>query len=203
MARLNAVELFAMNNPARRLLQRHVEMRAFSAMLDDAGIELDGARVLDAGCGSGYSTRLISERFRPREVVAFDLMPEQIERARKRHAGLARFSVGDLTRISHPDASFDAAFVFGVLHHVPEWKAALAELARVLRPGGVLLVEEIHGRFVDFEDRFLFTEHPKSARFDWLTFRQVLDTVGFSVLRERPLASEVFRSFLCRKRAAP
>jgi len=201
MARLNAVELLAMNNPARRLLQRHVEMRAFSSMLQDAGIDLAGARVLDAGCGSGYSTRLITERLRPREVVAFDLMPEQIERARKRHGALAQFSVGDLTRISHPDASFDAAFVFGVLHHVPDWQAALAELARVLRPEGVLLVEEIHGRFVDFEDRFLFTEHPRSARFDWPQFRQALDIAGFLVAHERALASEVFRSFLCRKRA--
>jgi hypothetical protein len=49
VTRLNAVELLAMNNPARRLLQRHVELRAFERMLAAAGVELDGKRLVDLG----------------------------------------------------------------------------------------------------------------------------------------------------------
>lgn len=201
MTRLNAVELLAMNNPARRLLQRHVELPAFERMLRAAGVELEGKRILDAGCGSGYSTRLIAERFRPSRLVAFDLMPEQIERACARQGELAEFSLGDVTAIAHPDESFDAAFVFGVLHHVPGWKRALSELSRVLAPGGVLLIEEIHESFVDFEDRFLFTSHPREARFDWPTFRIALAQAGFEIEGERALAGAAARSFFCRKPA--
>jgi ubiquinone/menaquinone biosynthesis C-methylase UbiE len=201
MARLNAVEFLAMNNPARRFLQRHVEMRTFARMLDASGIELSGRRILDAGCGSGYSTKLIAERFDPSRLVAFDLMPEQIERARYRFGKLAEFSTGDITAIDAPDRSFDAAFVFGVLHHVPAWRQALAELFRVLAPGGALLCEELHAKFVEFEDRFLFTSHPPQARFDWETFRAALADTGLSVIDERALAGAAARSFLCRKTA--
>jgi ubiquinone/menaquinone biosynthesis C-methylase UbiE len=163
-------------------------------------VELDGKRVLDAGCGSGYSTRLIAERFRPSRLAAFDLMPEQIERARERHGRLAEFSLGDVTAIAHPDESFDAAFVFGVLHHVPGWRQALSELSRVLVAGGVLLIEELHESFVDFEDRFLFTSHPLEARFDWPSFRGALAHAGFDIENERALAGSIARSFLCTKR---
>jgi ubiquinone/menaquinone biosynthesis C-methylase UbiE len=174
-------------------------MKTFVRMLDAAGIDLRGRRILDAGCGSGYSTRLLAERFQPLVLAAFDLMPEQIERANQRHGALAEFSLGDITAIAHADASFDAAFVFGVLHHVPEWRKALAELARVLTPRGVLLLEEIHESFVDFEDRFLFTSHPAEARFDWPVFRAAISAAGLTIEDERALVGAAARSFLCRK----
>jgi ubiquinone/menaquinone biosynthesis C-methylase UbiE len=199
MARLNAVELLAMNNPARRLLQRHFEMRAFERLIAAARVDLRHKQILDAGCGSGYSTRLLSERWQPARLAAFDLMPEQIGRARRDHGKLADFSLGDITEIAHPDESFDAAFVFGVLHHVPGWRQALGELARVLVPGGILLVEEIAGPFVDFEDRFFRTSHPREARFTWPQFREAIAASGLSVRGERALLGQAARSFLCAK----
>jgi ubiquinone/menaquinone biosynthesis C-methylase UbiE len=202
MTRLNAVELSAMNNPLRRLVQRRLELPTFARMIADAGIRLENSRILDAGCGSGYSTELIAERFSPRELVAFDLMPEQIERAKRRHVRAARFRIGSITEIDHPDDTFDAAFVFGVLHHVPNWRRALSELCRVLVAGGVLLVEELHGRFVDFEDRFLFTSHPLEARFDWPTFHGAIERAGLLLVDERSLAGWAAHSFLCQKPSA-
>ena len=186
MARLNAVELAMMQSPARAFAQRHVELRTFRRLMKRAGVDLTGARILDAGCGSGLGLALLADELAPSRLVGIDLMPEQIERARARGVA-AELRVGDLTAIDEPDAAFDAVFVFGILHHVPAWRAALHELARVLEPGGVLAIEELHGRAVDLEDRLLGTEHPREARFDWPTFRAALRCAGFAIAAEAAL----------------
>ncbi len=201
MARLNAVEFAAMNNPIRRAMQRFLELPTCESMLDDAGIDLRGKRLLDAGCGSGESTRLLAARFDPGRLVGFDLMPEQVDRARLRVPPGVELWTGDVTAIGLADASFDAAFVFGILHHVPAWRDALVELARVLAPGGVLLVEELEKRFVDKSDKYLFTSHPEESRFDWTTFRDGLAAAGFAILDERRLLIDSARAFLARRRA--
>ena len=195
MARLNRVELRAMQSPLRRLVQRRVELPGFERLLDGAGINLRGARILEAGCGNGYALSLLAKRFAPSQLVGFDLMPEQIERARTRRID-AVIRVGDITQIAEPDASFDAVFVFGILHHVPAWRTALREIARVLTPSGVLCIEEIHGTGARLEDMFFRTHHPRDASFDWPTFRSALSDAGFSILGERRLAWELARSFL-------
>lgn len=183
MARLNAVEMSMMQSPARAWSQRHVEMRMFRRLLARAGVDPTGGRILDAGCGNGLGLELIGDAFAPRRLVGFDLMPEQIERARRR--GLAaELAVGDITAIDHPDASFDAVFVFGILHHVPAWRRGLTELARVLAPGGALLVEEIHGAFIAVQDRVIGTAHPVEARFDWTQFRAGIAAAGLVVASE-------------------
>jgi SAM-dependent methyltransferase len=192
--RLNPIEYAMMQSPARAWSQRHVEMRTFRRLLRRIGVDLAGARILEAGCGNGHGLTLLQAAFAPRRLVGFDLMPEQIERARAR--GLpAELAVGDITAIDHPAGGFDAVFVFGILHHVPAWRQALRELARVLAPGGVLLVEEIHGRFVDLEDRFLGTEHPRGARFTWGDFRAGLGAAGLTVAAEQAILPFAVRSF--------
>ena len=62
-----------------------------------------------------------------------------IARAQSRLRGWGdhiRLWTGDVTPIPTPTATYDAVFDFGILHHVTEWRCALAEVARVLRPGG-------------------------------------------------------------------
>ncbi len=196
MAELNAVELFVMNNPVRRFVQRRVELPAFERALAQSGVDLRGARILDAGCGSGYSTELLAARFAPSRLAAFDLMPEQVELARARGIPSAEITQGDVTAIPFEDGSFDAAFVFGILHHVPAWRDALRELARVLRPGGALCVEELHGGYIRWQDRLLFTRHPREAAFDWPTFRAGLEDAGFRVASEHTLAPGAARGWL-------
>jgi len=199
MARLNDVELAAMQTRARLLTQRMWELPAFVRMLDGAGVRLHGKRLLDAGCGSGYGLALLKERFAPVRLLGIDLMPEQIERARARGVRGAELRVGDITSIEEPDGAFDGVFVFGILHHVPEWRAALRELARVLAPGGVLCVEELHGRTAALSDRFMHTSHPREAAFDWPTLRAGMRDAGLEILDERKLVWTLAMSFLARK----
>ena len=58
-----------------------------------------------------------------------------------------------MTALPYEDGSFDAMFVFGILHHVPEWRAGFG--SRVLAPGGVLS-SRLHGDYSRQQDRFLF-----------------------------------------------
>jgi len=195
--KLSRIEFLVMNNPGRRFVQKHFEFRIFKEFLKKHNLNLAGKTILDAGCGSGYSTQLILKELLPAKLVAFDLMPEQINLAKKRGLN-ADFFVGDMTKIELPANTFDAVFVFGVLHHITDWKKALAELARVLKPEGVLLLEEVKGSFVEAVGHFGF-EHPDEGMFNWAELEDGLRIAGFKILEKRKIVIEIFKSFLCRK----
>jgi SAM-dependent methyltransferase len=94
-----------------------------------------GAMVLDAGCGSG---RTMQELVRFGTVSGIELNPEAAELARSRDLGEVK--VGRLEELPWRDASFDLITCLDVIEHTPEDRVALAELRRVCRPGGWLLV---------------------------------------------------------------
>ena len=138
--RLNWLGRATMNNPARSLGQYYT-----ASWLERLGGRVEGGRVLEVGCGRGAGVKIILERFGAAAVEAFDLDPKMIECARRRLAAyeLARvqLSVGDATSIKAGDATFDAVFDFGAIHLEPNWQKALAEVRRVLRPGGKFFFE--------------------------------------------------------------
>lgn len=108
--------------------------RRFDAVMDALGAE-PGDEVLEVGCGSGYYTRALLAR--GVRVTATDLSPAYVEQARRLAPG-ASFGVEDAQRLSFPDARYDRVLMTEVVEHVPNPGGAIAEAARVLRPGGVL-----------------------------------------------------------------
>lgn len=113
----------------------------YHALVDDLEVELcerygAGLDVLECGCGTG----LILERIAPfaRRAVGIDLSPGMLERARGRGLDVHE---GSVTALPFEDASFDVTCSFKVLAHVPDIGKALSEMARVTRPGGVMLAE--------------------------------------------------------------
>jgi SAM-dependent methyltransferase len=107
------------------------------------GFDVRGCRhILDAGCGNGrYSRFLLKHADADARITAFDLSPNMLRRARRRLASdRVTFAVADLTRLPYPDGRFDAAVCGWVLEHLPDPRLGLGELARVLAPGGRLLL---------------------------------------------------------------
>jgi len=99
-------------------------------------------RVLDAGCGNGRYLRFLQKRADDDAMlVGCDLSPKMLERARRRlKSDRPCLYSADVTRLPFGDESFDALVCGWVLEHLPTIEAGLAELSRVLRPGGKLLV---------------------------------------------------------------
>ncbi len=94
-------------------------------------------RWVDVGCGNGAFTEMLVERCAPVAVQGIDPSLEQIEFARERlGGGSARFDVGDAMALPYADASFDAAVMALVIFFVPDPAKSVAEMARVVRPGG-------------------------------------------------------------------
>ncbi|KAB2969623.1 MAG: class I SAM-dependent methyltransferase [Thermoanaerobaculia bacterium] len=163
--RLNRVEKALMNNPVRSALQRVYE----APLLERLGGRTAGLCVLEIGCGRGVGTEIILERFGAAHVEALDLDPDMVEKARRRlaryPADRVRVSVGDAAVIAAEDRSFDAVFDFGIIHHVPAWREAVAEVARVLRPGGRFFFEEVTCHALDRWSYRTFLDHPRDDRF--------------------------------------
>jgi len=173
---MSVQEKLVVNSPFRDWFMRG-EMAAFRRLADLPA----GAAVLDVGCGRGTSVRLIRKTFQPAHLVAFDIDATVIEQARRRLAPLlgdaVELRVADATRLPFADEEFDAAFELGILHHISDWRAALREIARVLRPGGVFyFAEPSHGRI--HRGMYRLLGHPKDAGFTADEMRQTLTEAG-------------------------
>ena len=99
---------------------------------------------LDSGSGAGALAFALAPHVR--EVVAVDLVPELLEEGRKRGERFPNvsFAEGDATKLPLEDGSFDLTGSLRTLHHIARPELAVAELARLTRPGGrVLMVDQI------------------------------------------------------------
>jgi SAM-dependent methyltransferase len=139
--------------------QEEIEARA--AYLDLLGIQ-SGERVLDVGCGSGVVTRDIARRVGSGgRAVGIDQSPQFLVAARElaQAAGLGgrvEFREGSALHLPFSDGAFDVAIAVTVLSHTPGGEHAIAEMARVVRPGGRVGV-------FDFDSDMTCVTHPDRA----------------------------------------
>ena len=118
----------------RRDAYRYADGPDAPALAIEAVLEGGPRRVLEVGCGPGEAAEQIAAS--GVEVEAIDISERMVELARERGVD-AR--VGDVQELPFKDESFDAAFAGWMLYHVPDVERGIAELARVLRPGGRLV----------------------------------------------------------------
>jgi ubiquinone/menaquinone biosynthesis C-methylase UbiE len=152
------------NNPVRAAHQHHREAAWFQRL---AGGDLSGQHVLEVGCGQGVGAEVILDRLGAANVTAFDLDESMVELAQRRlHGRPVSLSVGDVCDIELPSGGVDTVVDFGIIHHVPSWQESIGEIARVLKPGGLLLFEEIPRHMLDTWVFRTLTVHPRENRFE-------------------------------------
>jgi ubiquinone/menaquinone biosynthesis C-methylase UbiE len=103
-----------------------------------------GGRVLEVGCGRGVAIPVLARLLRPRRLTGLDLDPTLLDEARA-HADAEGIAVelvpGDVRCMPFPDGAFDLVVDFGTCYHIARAAEALAEIARVLAPGGLFVHE--------------------------------------------------------------
>lgn len=153
--KLSDVEFRAMNTRWRRWGHKHFELPLFQRL----GLDAKDKDILEIGCGNGYGGHLLNQ-LGPKSYVGLDVMEEQISIARRNYPHY-QFIVQDATDLGQfADASKDVVVIFGVLHHIPEWRTMIDEISRVLRPDGKLFLEEPRGVDIKFFDFFFRWGHP-------------------------------------------
>jgi SAM-dependent methyltransferase len=123
-----------------------------------------GLDLLDVGCGPGTITVDLAARVAPGRVLGFDVSADPLDEARaaaERAGAAVTFAVGDVYALDLPDDSVDVVHAHQVLQHLTDPVAALREMARVCRPGGLLAVRDV--------DYATFTWFPADPGLDrWL-----------------------------------
>jgi len=178
--KLNWAERLVVNNPVRVMIQRGI-IKWIKGVTRIA----PQARILEIGCGRGAGACLIQDEFHPATLHAFDLDQRMILQAgrylRPEHKEKISLYVGDAVTLPYRDGVLDAVFGFGVLHHLPDWRGGLREIARVLKPGGIYFLEEFYPQFYqNFLARRLFL-HPEHDRFYSHDLRAALAEAGFEL----------------------
>ncbi len=143
------------------------------------------ADILDLGCGTGTAAEALKKRFRGARVVAADIAPGMVQAARRRSRFWRSFECveADAHRLPMPDASFDVVFTNLMLQWADPLDDALAQIGRVLRPGGLLLASSFGPETLQ-ELRWAWAQADDAVhvnRFvDMLDFGAALQRAGFS-----------------------
>ena len=120
----------ALDTPWHRLVQEALRLDR----------DLDGRRVLEIACGRGELAQWCASRGRPVLLIAADFSISAVRFARRRGGDGIRFVQTDAQHIALPAASLDTVISCETIEHVPDPRVAIAEFARVLRPGGRLFL---------------------------------------------------------------
>lgn len=199
---LHYLEEKLMISPLKKLMISFFELNIFKYFLRSTSTKIVRKSLLEVGCGAGYGIEQIYKSFKPKEYYAFDISQKMVSLSKakaEKHEIPVQLFLGDVENIELSSNKFDVVFVFTVLHHVVGWQDALKEINRVLKPKGLLMINEINERSLNWFERYLKVYHPKKARFTWTMFRHGLTNAGFQIQKEFLFLRD-FGFFLCTKR---
>lgn len=137
--KMGNLEKLFVNSPGHsRQVSQHVERLL---KLVDFNV---GQKYLDVGCGNGAAAIHLAQKYYL-DVTGVDVDPDQIRLANEQSQGLdkAHFLTQDTTQLPFADDEFDIVFTNKVTHHIPDWKEAVTEMIRVLKPKGHLIYADL------------------------------------------------------------
>ena len=175
--KVSFLERLWVNSPVRKFVQ--LQEAKFFRSID---LLAPGGRCLEIGCGCGVGAKIINSSFSPAAIHALDIDPAMLRVARRRSRrwpGVRlHLLTGDAQYLPYPDNSFDAVFNYGIIHHLENWQLGVAEIARVLRHGGVFYFEEIYPPLYANPLFIRILDHPRENRFHGPQYRGELAANG-------------------------
>lgn len=154
----------------------HGRDRGYHQLIDDQAAEIvrkvgEGRKVLEVGCGTG----LVLERVATfaKEAQGIDLSPGMLERARERGLNVKQ---GSATELPFEDESFDVAYSFKVLAHIPDIDTCISEMVRVVRPGGHIVFDSYNRNSMRYLVKRLFGPRSTSTTYDEAAITTRFDT---------------------------
>lgn len=129
-------------------------------------------RVLDVGCNNGNLAFLLRKQgvlAKQLDYIGIDIAEESIEYAQKRNISGAAFHVGSALELNFPDESFDVVTLVEVIEHMPDQSRVIHEAARVLKPGGLILLST-----------------PNAECYPWL-FDERVRFIAYRILGRKPV----------------
>jgi ubiquinone/menaquinone biosynthesis C-methylase UbiE len=179
--KLNWAERWVVNNPIR-VFQQYLEVKWLRQMMPLK----TGMTILEVGCGRGAGAKLIHKTFKPSRLHILDLDIEMMHKAKKYLSSTSLHTlnllVGDSVELPFKAGCLDALFGFGFLHHVPNWRQALLEITRVLKPGGMYYMEELYPSLYQNAITKHILLHPEHDRFTSKDLRSEMHAAGLSLI---------------------
>ena len=173
-------------------LSRNWSLAAVARHVDPGG----APALLEVGCSSGFFITKLKNAWPTAVVLGSDFLLEPLERLAEREPGIPLLQF-DLVQCPLPSRSLDAVILLNVLEHIKDDRGATQQVARVLKPGGVAVVEVPAGpHLYDAYDEFL--QHER--RYTAATLRALLEGSGLTVVEASHLGFSVYPAFAMVKR---
>lgn len=168
MAEMNRLEKFMVNNFISDWINKKWGVKS---LLEWVKVR-EAFSILELGCGKGTTTFCITQKFPEASIIALDYDAKQIGLARKSyHLPNVNFVVGDAEELIYDNNSFDLVIGILALHHMPNWRNAIAEIYRVLKPKGYFVLKDMHSFF-----------HGKISMNNYIS---EMEKVGFTIVQQK------------------
>ena len=152
--------------------------------------------VLEIGCSSGFLVRQISERLKDSVVIGSDIVHKPLDQLASSCPDLPLFRF-DLVKCPFPDSSIDAVIMLNVLEHIENDRLAMRQVYRILKPGGIVVIEAPAGpHLYDFYDKSLM----HFRRYTLMGLTALVEGLSFRVLKKSHLGFFLYPGFSWVKR---
>lgn len=149
-----------------------------------------GLSILEVGCGTGKYSRTISKKTHCKNYTAIDVDAQTISRAESKNAEDSKiiFQRADVLRLPFNKSSFDVVIILDTLHHVADWRRAIREIKRVLKPKGKFLFRDYSIDTYSMPLLGIITrqivDRPFDHMFDQIEFTTYLSKSGFHITHQ-------------------